>query len=267
VMKQIVCVCSLALAIGSSAFAQTSANAKISKLNELLKTARTEITSGNFDGAVKAMTDAIAAKPDEPILWETLGDAQLGMANYATAVSSYQKALKLNAATSKPNAELTTVANHQLEKAQGKIGSTQVSPESAWRPKPSEDNKSATWAQTMDFIENTTQIYGSSVKVEATGECSLRISSGASSYDIQMPHVDPLSIVVDQAAFTISFSGTSNQAYRKCSQSTVVSCPDDVPLKGPMSFGMRDVEDAKRVARALMHAALLCGGTKAVSPF
>jgi hypothetical protein len=36
-----------------------------------------------YDSAIKAMTDATAAKPDEPILWDTLGDAQLGQANAA----------------------------------------------------------------------------------------------------------------------------------------------------------------------------------------
>jgi hypothetical protein len=33
------------------------------------------------------------------------------------------------------------------------------------------------------------------------------------------------------------------------------------------SFPFADMETAKRVARAAMHAALLCGGTKSVSPF
>jgi hypothetical protein len=42
---------------------------------------------------------------------------------------------------------------------------------------------------------------------------------------------------------------------------------DKEPLKGSIRFQLDDDEIAKRVARALMHAALLCGGTKAVSPF
>ena len=66
-----------------NAAATMAANAKIENLNALLKTARADTKAGNYDGAVKAMTDATTAKPDEPILWDTLGDAQLGQANAA----------------------------------------------------------------------------------------------------------------------------------------------------------------------------------------
>ena len=89
------------------------------------------------------MTDATTAKPDEPILWDTLGDAQLGQANaadkaakanhatdptvadkYAAAEASYTKSLTLNAALAKPNADLTAAANNQLAQAYGKTGKT-----------------------------------------------------------------------------------------------------------------------------------------------
>jgi tetratricopeptide (TPR) repeat protein len=121
----------------------TAANGKIENLNGLLKTARTATAAGNFADAAKAMTDATTAKPDEPILWETLGDAQLGMANaaakaardakttdatvadkYAAAETSYEKALSLNTALAKPSAELTAAANNQLGQALGKTGKT-----------------------------------------------------------------------------------------------------------------------------------------------
>jgi tetratricopeptide (TPR) repeat protein len=121
----------------------TAANAKIGNLNALLKQARTDTQSGNFDAAIKAMTDATTAKPDEPILWETLGDAQLGQANaaaktardskatdasvpdkYTAAETSYQKAIDLNAKLAKPNAEVAAAANNQLGQALGKTGKT-----------------------------------------------------------------------------------------------------------------------------------------------
>ena len=89
------------------------------------------------------MTDATTAKPDEPILWETLGDAQLGAANaaaktardakttdatlndkYAAAGTSYQKALTLNAALAKPSPDLAAAANNQLGQVFGKTGKT-----------------------------------------------------------------------------------------------------------------------------------------------
>src|ERR1035441_4920981 len=116
-------------------------NSKIANLNNLLKSARADTTAGNFDSAVKAMTDATTAKPDEPILWETLGDAQLGQANaaaktahdakttdatvpdkYAAAETSYEKALTLNAAAAKPSTDVTAAANNQLGQAYGRTG-------------------------------------------------------------------------------------------------------------------------------------------------
>jgi tetratricopeptide (TPR) repeat protein len=127
-----------------------AANAKIQNLNALLKTARVDTAAGNFDGAVKAMTDATTAKPDEPILWDTLGDAQLGLANaagktahdnktpdpslgdkYHAAITSYQKALSLNAASPKPNPELIAAANNQLAQALGKLAMNTQPPDAA----------------------------------------------------------------------------------------------------------------------------------------
>jgi hypothetical protein len=121
--------------------AAVQANSKIDNLNKLLKDAQASIKAGNYDVALKNMTDATAAKPDEPILWNTLGDAQLGQANaeaktahdakttdaslpdkYNAAIASYKKALTLNAAAAKPNAELTGVANNQMAQALGKVG-------------------------------------------------------------------------------------------------------------------------------------------------
>ena len=120
-----------------------AANGKIENLNGLLKSARAATQAGNFDVAAKAMTDATAAKPDEPILWVTLGDAQLGQANaaakaardakttdaslpdkYAAAETSYQKALTLNAALAKPSMDIAAAANNQLGQALGKTGKT-----------------------------------------------------------------------------------------------------------------------------------------------
>jgi len=118
-------------------------NKKIENLNAMLKQARVDIAAGNYDPAIKAMTDATTAKPDEAILWDTLGDAQLAQATaadkaarathatdptvkdkFAAAVTTYQKALSLNAAAAKPSADLTATANNQLGQAYGKMGMT-----------------------------------------------------------------------------------------------------------------------------------------------
>jgi hypothetical protein len=121
--------------------AAMAANSKIENLNGLLKQAREDIKAGNFAPAIKAMADATAAKPDEALLWDTLGDAQLGDAvaaekaakashatdasvpdKYAAAIASYQKALSLNAAAAKPNADLSAAVNNQLGQALGRTG-------------------------------------------------------------------------------------------------------------------------------------------------
>jgi tetratricopeptide (TPR) repeat protein len=118
-----------------------AANSKIENLNKLLTDARNASKAGDYNTAVKNMLDATAAKPDEPILWDTLGDAQLGLANaaaktahdnkttdpslgdkYQAAITSYQKALSLNATSTKPNPELVAAANNQLAQALGRIG-------------------------------------------------------------------------------------------------------------------------------------------------
>ena len=86
------------------------------------------------------MTDATTAKPDEAILWETLGDAQMGQADaavkaakaakttdasvpdkYSAAIASYQKALTLNAAAKTPDPKTTGAADNQLGQAWGKL--------------------------------------------------------------------------------------------------------------------------------------------------
>jgi len=121
--------------------AAMTANAKIENLNALLLSARADTKAGKFDTAIKSMTDATAAKPDEAILWDTLGDAQLGNAmaadkaargskvtdaslpdKYAAAITSYQKALSLNAALAKPSVELTATVDNQLGQALGRTG-------------------------------------------------------------------------------------------------------------------------------------------------
>jgi tetratricopeptide (TPR) repeat protein len=153
--------------------AANAANSKIDNLNTMLKQARVDIKAGNFAPAIKAMTDATTAKPDEPILWDTLGDAQLGDANaadkaakaakatdatvpdkYAAAVTSYQKSLSLNAALAKPNPELTATVSNQLGQALGKMGKTKESSD-AYEAAAKADPKGAG----LDFYNEAATLY------------------------------------------------------------------------------------------------------------
>jgi len=142
----------------------TQANTKIQNLNTLLKEARAATQAGHYDEAVKAMTDATAAKPDEAILWDTMGDAQLGEANaaaktahdakvtdasvpdkYAAAEASYEKALTLNSANPKPNIELAAAVNNQLGAAYGKTGKLKESTEAYEAAAKADPTKAATY--------------------------------------------------------------------------------------------------------------------------
>jgi tetratricopeptide (TPR) repeat protein len=121
----------------------TAANSKIQNLNALLTQARTDNKAGNYDSAIKAMQDATTAKPDEGILWITLGDAQLGsadaaakaakaggtsstdpaiVAKYNDAAASYKKGVDLNAASKKPSPEAAAAGYNQLGQVYAKQG-------------------------------------------------------------------------------------------------------------------------------------------------
>jgi tetratricopeptide (TPR) repeat protein len=121
----------------------SATNAKIQNLNALLTQARTANKAGNYDVAIKSMQDATAAKPDEGILWITMGDAQLGsadaaakaakaagtspsdpaiVAKYSDAAASYKKGVDLNAASKKPSPEAAAAGYNQLGQVYAKQG-------------------------------------------------------------------------------------------------------------------------------------------------
>ncbi len=122
-----------------NAAATIANNVKVANLNSMLTQARADTTAGNFDAAIKAMTDATTAKPDEAVLWEALGDAQLGQANaaqkasatdptlhdkFGAAVISYQKAVTLESAKAKPRLDVIAGTDNQMGQAYGREGKT-----------------------------------------------------------------------------------------------------------------------------------------------
>jgi tetratricopeptide (TPR) repeat protein len=125
-----------------------ASNAKITNLNAQLTQARADTKSGNFDAAITSMQSATTTKPDEPILWIALGDAQLGAADgaakaartagtpttdpaivqkYNDAATSYKKGADLNAASKAPKPEIAATAYNQLGTAYGKQGNAKDS--------------------------------------------------------------------------------------------------------------------------------------------
>ncbi len=141
--------------------AATSAeNAKIAGLNNGLKQARDLMksshancttpkpdtvlcppSSSNYDQAASLLQDAITAKPDQGILYFTLGDAQTGQKKYDDAAVSYQKAVDLNDASKKPNPDLDSASYNNLGQAkvsQGKIPDAITAYEAAAKAKPTQ---------------------------------------------------------------------------------------------------------------------------------
>jgi tetratricopeptide (TPR) repeat protein len=123
-------------------------NSKVQNLNAMLTQARADNKAGNYDAAITAMQQATASKPDEGILWITLGDSQLGSADtaakaakaagtspsdpaiagkYNDAITSYKKGIDLNAASKKPSPEAAAAGYNQLGQAYGKLGDAKSS--------------------------------------------------------------------------------------------------------------------------------------------
>ena len=126
-----------------NAAAAIAANSKIANLNVALKQARDDNKAGNYEASLASMTQATTQAPDQAILWITLGDAQLGIADknlkaakssgkspsdpdvqqkFTDAITSYKKAIDLNAASKKPLPETAADAYNQIGQAYGKIG-------------------------------------------------------------------------------------------------------------------------------------------------
>jgi tetratricopeptide (TPR) repeat protein len=126
--------------------ATQSVNSQIQQLNNLLVQARAKTKDGQFEESIALMQTATQLKSDEPILWITLGDAQLGLAKnsataakkagrtptsmpevvqqYEEAATSYRKGITLNAAKSTPSPETAATAWNQVAQAMGEIGRT-----------------------------------------------------------------------------------------------------------------------------------------------
>jgi len=117
-------------------------NSKVGTLNALLVKARADILAGNPDAAITGMQTATQAKPDEPILWITLGQAEQASADqaytaskkigpptdpaiqqkYAGSLSAYQKGIDLNTALKTPSGEQLGPAYNQIGQINGKLG-------------------------------------------------------------------------------------------------------------------------------------------------
>jgi tetratricopeptide (TPR) repeat protein len=121
-------------------------NAKIADVNKTLLQARADKAAGKPDQAVAELLPLTEAKPNEPVIWASLGEAQLAAADaamtaaraaktptndpaiiqkYTDAVTSYQKAIDLNAASKKPAPEIAFAAYLNMGQALARSGKTE----------------------------------------------------------------------------------------------------------------------------------------------
>src|SRR6185312_15546288 len=104
-------------------------NAQIKNLNADLKKARTDNAAKNYADADQLMTRDTTLKPDASVLWVELGKAQEGEKKLDEAVTSLKKAVDLETASKKPNADVEAAANNTLGEVyatQGKIPESQA---------------------------------------------------------------------------------------------------------------------------------------------
>ena len=131
--------------------AATSANAIINKLNATLKSVRADLAAaapskGDVTKDVSDMKDAVGAKPDVGLLWNTYGDTLMAQGDhlaaedkkagkpsmsddavlkfYSDAIDAYKKSIDLDSAASKPNLPEVAASYNQMGTALSRSGKT-----------------------------------------------------------------------------------------------------------------------------------------------
>jgi len=92
-------------------------NQQIKNLNGDLEKARADDKDKNFADAITLMQHDVSIKPDEPLLWVELGQAQLGAKQYSDAETSLNKGITLETAAKKPNPQVIGSAGNALGEA------------------------------------------------------------------------------------------------------------------------------------------------------
>jgi tetratricopeptide (TPR) repeat protein len=118
-------------------------NSKIANINKTLLQARDDEKNGKADVAVTELQPLTEMRPNEPVIWASLGEAQLAMGDaarkaaiaaktpttdpaivksFADAAVSYQKAIDLSAPPAKPNPDNLSAYYLNLGQALSKSG-------------------------------------------------------------------------------------------------------------------------------------------------
>jgi tetratricopeptide (TPR) repeat protein len=118
-------------------------NSKIANINKTLTDARSLAKAGKPDDAVAQLKPLTEMKPNEPVVWAALGEAQLAsadlarktaitnktpltdpalLAKYSDSAASYQKAIDLEKALAKPHPEVLFSSYLNLGQANARAG-------------------------------------------------------------------------------------------------------------------------------------------------
>jgi tetratricopeptide (TPR) repeat protein len=81
-----------------------------------------EIRAAKYADIETLMTKDTTAKPDAAVLWAQLGQAKLGLKKFDEAESTFKKALEVDAASKKPNAEIQGIAQAGLGEVYARTG-------------------------------------------------------------------------------------------------------------------------------------------------
>jgi tetratricopeptide (TPR) repeat protein len=84
-----------------------------------------EIKTAKYTDVETLMAKDTQLRPQEPVLWGYLGQAQAGLKKYDEAEASYKKALELDAASKKPNPAVQGMANSGLGEVYARTGKVQ----------------------------------------------------------------------------------------------------------------------------------------------
>ncbi len=130
-------------------------NSVIKNLNGDLAKAREDNKNKNYADSEALMMKDTQAKPDAAVLWVELGIAQKGLKKNDDAVTSLQKAVALDSAGGKPNAEIEAAANDALGEVlagMGKIPEAQAAYEAAAKASATKDPKGPAMHYTNEAI-------------------------------------------------------------------------------------------------------------------
>jgi tetratricopeptide (TPR) repeat protein len=108
---------------GASAQAQQELGASATK--QAVDAKAQEIKTAKFTDAENLMKTDTSAKADASILWARLGQSQNGLKQYDDAVTSFKKAIDLEATSKKPSPEVQGLAQSGLGEAYARQGKVQ----------------------------------------------------------------------------------------------------------------------------------------------